>query len=279
MQTQSTAQQYESKDEKSGSTFPDRDTNPAIVVQNVTVSYRAYNQRPTSLKQSVIAFVKGSKEKSYSTFDALKNVSFTIQHGEVFGILGSNGSGKSTLLKVISGVLRATKGNIVRLGSISSLIELGAGFDPELTAVENIYLNGSLHGKSREQIKPRIQDILDFAELNDFAYTPVKYFSSGMYTRLGFSAAIDIDPEILIVDEILSVGDERFQKKCAEVFASFVEQQKTIIFVSHDLGMIESMCTRACVLSKGQVTYIGEVAEAIRKYRDPAYESALHSSI
>lgn len=249
----------------------------ALELRDVTVRYRSYKERPTSLKESVIRMVRDRRWRHYSLFDALLNVNLRIPKGSVFGIIGSNGSGKSTMLKVLSGVLPPTSGTVTRNGSIASLIELGAGFDPELNAIENIYLHGSLHRKSRAQIKDRVDHILNFAELTDFAYTPVKYYSSGMFARLGFSAAVDIDPDILLVDEILGVGDERFQEKCQGVFQRLIAGGKTIVVVSHDMGLVGGLCAQTAVLSRGQIAYCGDTAEAIKIYRDPGYRTRLES--
>jgi ABC-type polysaccharide/polyol phosphate transport system ATPase subunit len=254
------------------------DSPRALEVSDVTVSYRSYQDRPTSLKEAMIRMVCERRWRHYSLFNALQGVSLSIPRGSVFGIIGGNGSGKSTLLKVLSGVLRPTTGVVHRLGSIASLIELGAGFDPELNAVENLYLHGSLHRKSRAEIRARVEHILAFAELTEFARTPVKYFSSGMYARLGFSAAIDIDPDILIVDEILGVGDERFQGKCNEVFRRFMSSGKTIVIVSHNMKLVRDVCATTAVLSCGRVSYCGETAEAIRVYREPHYLSRLRGA-
>lgn len=250
-------------------------SNTAISARGITVAYRSYKERPTSLKESILKFVRTGRLRHYSTFDALSGVSLDIVKGRVFGIIGSNGSGKSTLLKVISGVLVPTVGEVVRRGTISSLIELGAGFDPELNAIENIYLNGSLHKKTRAQIKSRVEHILEFAELTEFAATPIKYFSSGMYARLGFSVAMDIDPDILLVDEILAVGDERFQAKCHQVFKQFLESGKTIVIVSHNLPMLGSMAHSIALLSRGRLAFLGDPQEAIAMYLDKSYEVRL----
>jgi ABC-2 type transport system ATP-binding protein len=256
---------------------PSRTSGAAFELTGVTVKYRSYNERPTSLKESVIRLVRDRSWRHYSLFDALLGVNLRIPRGSVFGIIGSNGSGKSTLLKVLSGVLPPTKGTVIRNGTISSLIELGAGFDPELNAIENIYLHGSLHRKSRAEIKDRVDHIISFAELSDFAYTPIKYYSSGMYARLGFSAAVDIDPDILLVDEILGVGDERFQEKCQAVFKRFMASGKTIVIVSHDMGLVGGLCATTAVLSRGEVAFCGDTAEAIKIYRDPTYRTRLES--
>jgi len=250
----------------------------AIDVQNVSVAYRTYHERPSSLKELFLRQLKSGAASRFSTFKALDAVSFQLKKGSVLGILGSNGSGKSTLLKVLAQVLKPTSGKAKVEGEISSLIELGAGFDPELTAVENIYLNGSLHRRSEAQIRERVQHILEFAELSDFATKPVKYFSSGMYARLGFSVAVDIDPEILLVDEILSVGDERFQEKCKRVFENFIQQGKTIVIVSHDIEMLRARSNQMLLLSKGKSAFFGDPHRAIELYRAQNYETALAGS-
>ncbi|MBX7143039.1 MAG: ABC transporter ATP-binding protein [Oligoflexia bacterium] len=247
----------------------------AFKLSNVTVAYRSYQERPSSLKETVIRFMRTGKMKHYSTFDALNDVSLEINKGTVLGIIGSNGSGKSTLLKVMAQVLKPTQGRVVVNGSVSSLIELGVGFDPELNAVENIFLNGSLHKKSNADIKSRVDHILEFAELHDFARTPIKYFSSGMAARLGFAVAIDINPDILIVDEILAVGDERFQAKCSTVFQNFLKSGKTIIIVSHDMSMLEHTAREIVLLSRGKIVFRGDPHHAIGMYRDKSYETAL----
>jgi ABC-type polysaccharide/polyol phosphate transport system ATPase subunit len=247
----------------------------AIEVADVTVAYRSYRERPTSLKESLIRLMRDRQIKHYSTFPALKDVSFVVPHGKVLGIIGSNGSGKSTLLKVLAQVLRPTQGSAKLQGTVSCLIELGAGFDPELNALENIYLNGSLHKRTAKEIKRHVDSILDFAELREFAHTPIKYYSSGMYARLGFSVAVDIDPDILLVDEILAVGDERFQEKCRGVFDRFLEAGKTIVLVSHDTSMIEEKADLVLVLAKGKKIFFGDPTEAVSLYRGSSYQTAL----
>ena len=247
-----------------------------VIAKNIRVAYRTYQDRPTSLKESIVKFLKTGKFRYYSTFDALKGVNLEIQKGEVFGILGSNGAGKSTLLSVLAGVLPPTEGEITTKGEIDSLIQLGAGFDPDLTAIENIYLYGSLRRRSVRELKGRVDGILDFAELRDFANTPIKYYSSGMFARLGFAVAIDSDPDILIVDEVLAVGDQRFRLKCNQVFEKLLEKRKTIIMVSHDLGSLQALCTRIALLEKGQIVYVGDPAAAIEKYLAQDYQTRLH---
>ena len=250
-------------------------SNVAIDVAHVTVAYRRYERRPTSLKESIVRLFRERRFRYHTTFDAVHDATFSVNKGGVHALIGTNGSGKSTLLKVIAGVLRPTKGKVTVLGKVASLIELGAGFDPELTAEENIYLHGSLYKLSRRRIAERVEHVLDFAELREFASTPIKYFSSGMFARLGFSVAIDIDPDVLLVDEILGVGDDRFQAKCKDVFDNFLKQGKTILLVSHDMGTIRGMSTSATVLSRGRMLYTGEPEKAIEIYHSPDYQSAL----
>lgn len=244
---------------------------PAIAIEGVTVSYRQYTERSTSLKESALRLCSRRPVSSFSTLDALSSIDLTVARGEVLAIIGSNGSGKSTLLKVASGVLAPSRGRVEVRGLVTSLIELGAGFDPELTAVENIYLNGALFRRSATQMRERIEHILRFAELTEFAHTPLKYFSSGMFARLGFSAALDLDPDILIVDEILAVGDERFQEKCHGVFRSLIDRGKTILLVTHSMSQVESLADRAVLLAKGRIAFDGDPATAVELYRDEDY--------
>jgi len=250
-------------------------TKYAVELKEVTVRFRSYKERPTSLKESVLKLLKNGKVKHFTTFNALSDVNLKIRKGTIFGIIGSNGAGKSTLLKTISGVLRPAKGSVVVRGKIDSLIQLGAGFDPELNAIENIYLYSSLHGKSSREIESRVDKILEFAELKEFSLTPIKYYSSGMYARLGFSCAIDMDPEVLLVDEVLAVGDERFRNKCKKVFNEFLTSGRTIIMVSHSIPALGKMADSIAVLSKGKIIFQGDPQEAIEIYRAQNYETAL----
>ncbi len=247
----------------------------AIELCDVTVAYRSYKERPTSLKESVLRFLKSRKLKYFSTFDALRNISFSVKRGEIFAIIGSNGAGKSTLLKVLTKVLKPTHGTVTINGTVASLIELGVGFDMELNAIENIYLNASLHQKGRDEIKERVPGIIDFAELQEFASTPIKYYSSGMSARLGFACAIDINPDVLLIDEVLSVGDERFQKKCKAVFEGFLKSGKTLVIVTHDLNFARQTAHRVGLLSRGQLVYVGDPETAIAMYRDSHYQTVL----
>ncbi len=235
----------------------------AIRVKNVTKMYKLYNRH----RDRLIDAFGLSKGKNYREHFALKNVSFDIKKGETIGIIGTNGSGKSTILKIITGVLYPTEGEVEIDGRISALLELGAGFNMEYTGIENIYLNGTMCGFSKEEIDSRLQDILDFADIGDFVYQPVKSYSSGMFVRLAFAVAINIDPEILIVDEALSVGDVFFQNKCYHKFEEFKQQGKTILFVSHDLGSINKYCDRVVLLNKGDILAEGEPSVMIDLYK------------
>lgn len=205
--------------------------------------------------------------KKYGEHHALKDVDFEIKKGETVGIIGTNGSGKSTILKIITGVLHPTSGNVTVNGRISALLELGAGFNQEYTGLENIYLNGTMIGFSKEEIDAKLQDILDFAEIGEFVNQPVKTYSSGMFVRLAFAVAINIDPEILIVDEALSVGDVFFQTKCYRKFDEFKKMGKTILFVSHDLSSIAKYCDRVILLNKGEKLGEGPCKQMIDAYK------------
>ena len=247
----------------------------AVEVRGVTVAFRSYEQRPTSFKETLLNTIKKKRLKYYSTFDALKDVSFSVGRGQVFGIIGSNGAGKSTLLRTMAGVIKPTGGEIRLHGRVDSLIQLGAGFDPDLNAIENIFLNGSLYRRSSAEMRQRLPHILKFAELEEFAYTPIKYYSAGMAARLGFSVAIDRDPDILLVDEVLAVGDERFQVKCQKVFDRYLAERKTIILVSHNMDTIVRMAHQVLLLSKGRVVFCGDPQTATELYRDQSYETRL----
>lgn len=228
----------------------------AISVKNVTKMYKLYNRNRDRVLD---AFGIGNK-KRYREHYALKNLSFDVNTGETVGIIGTNGAGKSTILKIITGVLTPTSGDVEINGRISALLELGAGFNQEYTGIENVYLNGTMMGYTKEEVDEKLQDILDFADIGDFVYQPVKTYSSGMFIRLAFAVAINIDPEILIVDEALSVGDVFFQSKCYKKFEEFRKEGKTVLFVSHDLGSIARYCDRVILLDHGR-----KVAEGIPK--------------
>ena len=225
--------------------------------------YKLYENPRDRLKESLGL----TRKKRYKEHYALNNVSFQVKKGETVGIIGTNGSGKSTILKIITGVLNPTQGEVVVDGRISALLELGAGFNGEYSGIENVYLNGQMIGFSKEEIDAKLQDILDFADIGDFIHQPVKTYSSGMFVRLAFAVAINIEPEILIVDEALSVGDVFFQAKCYRKFEEFKEMGKTILFVSHDLSSIGKYCDRVVLLNKGEKLAEGDAKEMVNLYR------------
>ncbi|MBP3807440.1 MAG: ABC transporter ATP-binding protein [Eubacterium sp.] len=235
----------------------------AIKIQDVTKLYKLYDKPTDRLKESLGL----TKKQKYKEHYALHNVSFNVKRGECVGIIGTNGAGKSTILKIITGVLNPTAGEVAIDGRISALLELGAGFNMEYTGIENVYLNGTMIGFSKEEIDAKLQDILDFADIGDFVYQPVKTYSSGMFVRLAFAVAINIDPEILIVDEALSVGDVFFQLKCFKKFEEFKKQGKTILFVSHDLSSIERYCDKAILMDHGRNVAEGRPIDIINKYK------------
>lgn len=238
--------------------------NPIIKFHNVTKNFSKNNQK--TFKEFLPALFMG--EKTVDKFTALDNISFEISAGECVGIIGPNGSGKSTILKLIAGVMSPSSGSISVHGKISPLIELGAGMHPELSGRENIYLNGAILGLKRKEIDKNLQSIIDFSEISEFIDQPVKHYSSGMYMRLAFSIAIHVDPEILIVDEILAVGDTQFQEKCFAKMEEFKKRGVTIIFVSHGLGQVQSFCTRAIYINQHHIILDGTPADAIAKYQN-----------
>ncbi|MBQ9609889.1 MAG: ABC transporter ATP-binding protein [Lachnospiraceae bacterium] len=235
----------------------------AIRVNNVTKLYKLYDKPTDRLKETFGL----SKKKVYKEHYALHNLDFEVKKGECVGIIGTNGAGKSTILKIITGVLNPTEGEVDIDGRISALLELGAGFNMEYTGIENVYLNGTMIGFSREEIDEKLDDILTFADIGDFINQPVKTYSSGMFVRLAFAVAINIDPEILIVDEALSVGDVFFQAKCFKKFEEFKNNGKTILFVSHDLSSISKYCDRAILLNKGHKIAEGNPFDVIDTYK------------
>ena len=235
----------------------------AIAVNHLNKIYRLYDKPVDRLKESLGL----SRKKKYKEHYALRDVSFTVEKGETVGIIGTNGSGKSTILKIITGVLNPTGGEVQVNGRISALLELGAGFNMEYSGIENIYLNGTMIGFSREEIDAKLDEILKFADIGDFVYQPVKTYSSGMFVRLAFAVAINIEPEILIVDEALSVGDVFFQAKCYRKFEEFKKQGKTILIVSHDLGSISKYCDRVVLLNQGVKMAEGNPKEMVDLYK------------
>jgi ABC-type polysaccharide/polyol phosphate transport system ATPase subunit len=240
---------------------------PVLTVKDVSVSFAVASRRVTSFKEFVINAFQGKRTVT-KLFPALKNVSLSLYPGECLALVGQNGSGKSTMLKVIAGILRPSSGQVAHVGRLSSLIELGAGFDPELPAKDNIYLSCILMGVGKSEIDAKLEEIMDFAELREFEEFPLKNYSSGMYARLGFSCATVIDPDIILVDEVLAVGDERFQQKCKTRLKAMQARGKSIILVSHDANAIRTFCDRALVLHHGELLYSGMPEKALDFYHE-----------
>ena len=240
--------------------------NGEIRIRDAGVSYRIYREKVTTLKEAVVNRFRHLR--SAEVFWALRHVSLTVEPGETIALVGHNGSGKSTLLKTIAGVLEPSEGEVTAQGRISPMIELGAGFDSELSGRDNIFLNGALLGFSRKQMEAKFQRIVDFSELGDFIDLPVKNYSSGMYARLGFAIAQDVDPDILIIDEVLAVGDERFQEKCKRRIQEFRTAGVTFVFVSHSLPIARELCPRAAVLHHGRLAFDGPTDAAWERYRE-----------
>ncbi|MGL4546577.1 ABC transporter ATP-binding protein [Eubacterium aggregans] len=243
----------------------------AIKVDNISKVYHLYEKPKDRLKETFSL----SRKKYHDDFYALNNISFEVQECECFGIVGKNGSGKSTLLKIITGVLTPTSGSVTMNGRVAALLELGAGFNQEYTGIENIYLNGDIMGYTKSEIEERVPDILEFADIGDHIYQPVKTYSSGMFVRLAFAIAINVDPEILIVDEALSVGDAFFQLKCYKKFNEFKKSGKTILFVTHDLGSVIKYCDRALVLNEGNAIAEGGSREMVDLYKQLLVEQEM----
>ena len=235
-----------------------------IEVKKMSMSFNVLNEKVTSLKEFFIKFLKGNIK--YRKFNALNNINFSIQKGEVVGLIGFNGAGKSTLLKLISGVLTPTEGSVTIEGRIAPLIELGAGFDQELTGRENVVLNSKLLGFSKKEIKDRMDSIIEFSELKDFIDIPLKNYSSGMLARLGFSIATSYTPEVLIVDEVLSVGDFHFQEKSIKKIHDMIQGGTTVFFVSHNIQQVRELCTRVIWIDNGNLKADGDVESITEKY-------------
>lgn len=239
--------------------------NTAIALEDVSVEYFLPNEKIATLKEYAIRFVQ--RKIHYNTFMALKNLSLSVEKGEIFGVLGRNGAGKSTLLKVISRVLEPTEGRVWIQGKVYPLLQLGAGFHPELTGIENVYLNASLLGHTKDEVNEKLDSIADFAEIGDFIHAPLRTYSSGMMARLGFSVATAWIPDILILDEILSVGDAAFVKKCSNRIDEFRNSGATVLLVSHSIDMVKSMCQRAALLDHGKLISVGDASDVAEEYR------------
>ncbi len=238
------------------------DAAPAIVVDGLTETFRLYHERPGGLKERLYRF----RRAEYEDFEALSDVGFQVERGETVGIIGHNGSGKSTLLKVLARILPPDEGRVQINGRVASLLELGAGMHGDLSGRENIYLNGAILGLTRGEIDRRFDEIVDFAGVRPFLDTAVRNYSSGMYVRLGFAIAINVDPDILLVDEVLSVGDSQFQAKSLERMQGFKERGKTIVIVSHDLNAVQELCERTIVLHRGKIVFDGPAGEGVAQY-------------
>lgn len=243
----------------------DTAADPVVVVDHVSMIFNIANEKIQSLKEYFIKIAR--HELMFKEFVAVDDVSFTVNRGDVFGLVGTNGSGKSTMLKIVAGVLEPSKGTCTVNGTISPLIELGAGFDPELTARENIYLNGALLGHSKKFLDEHIDEIIDFAELHDFMEMPIKNYSSGMVARIAFAIATVTEPDLLIVDEVLSVGDFLFQQKCEDKINHMIENGTTVLIVSHATDQIERLCNRAMWIEKSHLRMIGDAKEVCEAYR------------
>ena len=247
--------------------IPDDSVEPVVIVDDVSMVFNMASEQFNSLKEYFIALARGVL--SFKPFRALNHISFTVRRGEAFGLVGTNGSGKSTMLKIIAGVLEASEGTCEVVGSIAPLIELGAGFDIELTARENIYLNGALLGYRKEFIDEHFDEIISFAELENFKDLPLKNFSSGMVARIAFAIATAAEPDILIVDETLSVGDFLFQRKCEKRIQELVSSGRvTVLFVSHSMDLVQRLCDRVCWIEKGQQRMLGPTDEVCEAYRN-----------
>ena len=239
-----------------------KDSVDRIMVNNVSKIFYVFMDKANSLKEKMLFWKRNSRE----TREVLKDVSLTIKNGEAVALIGVNGSGKSTLLKLMTKIIYPTKGEIITNGKLTSLLELGAGFHPDFSGRENIYFNASIFGLTKKQIDSRLEEIIEFSELRDFIDNPVRTYSSGMFMRLAFAVAINVDADILLVDEILSVGDQHFQEKCLNKMKELKAKGKTMVFVTHSLGSARELCDRAVWLNKGRIQLDGDVNEVIDEY-------------
>jgi len=237
---------------------------PILQVQNVSMYFKHTKQKITSLKEYLIKRIKNQIE--LNEFIALQDISFDVNRGELFGIIGLNGAGKSTLLKIIAGILKPTSGKVIRKGTVAPLIELGAGFNGDLSGYENIFLNGMLLGYSKNFLKEKVDDIIAFSELEEFIHVPLKNYSSGMKARLGFSIATSIQPDLLIVDEVLAVGDIHFRRKCEARIQDMIASGTSVLLVSHSISQVENLCSRVLWLEKGRIKAIGEARQICSEF-------------
>ena len=236
--------------------------NYAIKVENMTKEFKLFYDKPSTLKERLVFWNHKKTEKR----QVLKNINITINKGETVALVGTNGSGKSTLLKLMTKIIYPSKGKVITNGKLTSLLELGAGFHPDFTGRENIYFNASIFGLTRKEIESRIEQIIDFSELGEFIDSPVRTYSSGMYMRLAFSVAINVDAEILLIDEILAVGDQHFQDKCFAKLHELKNAKKTIVIVSHSLDSVKNLCDRAIWIYDGEVRIDGKTPKVIEEY-------------
>ena len=236
----------------------------AVIVDNISKKFRIPHEKKTTVFQNIVGLIK--RQFDYEEFWALKDVSFEVKKGEALGIIGRNGSGKSTLLKILARVLYSDSGSVAMDGKVASFLELGVGFQPELTAKENVYIYSSILGLSRKQVDRIYDDIFDFAELKKFETMKLKNFSSGMYLRLAFSTAIHANPDTFLIDEVFAVGDEIFQKKCRDKMNQFKAEGKTIVFVSHALETVKALCQRSMLLNEGRIVTMGDTEKVINDY-------------
>ena len=249
-------------------------TSNAVVVSDVSKSFRIYRDRNKSIKATVL---KRSRAK-YDEFWALKDIDLEIPQGKTFGLLGNNGSGKSTLLKCMAQILEPNKGSITHVGRLAAMLEVGSGFHPELSGRDNVYLNGAILGMSKAEIDRKFDSIVDFSGISDFIDQPVKNYSSGMYVRLGFAVSIHVEPDVLLVDEVLAVGDMAFQEKCTEKFAELRRDGRTVVVVSHAIEQMRTFCDDAAWLQKGQLMGLGRASDVINEYADQAHNVQMGSS-
>ncbi len=248
------------------------DGRPLVDLDRVSKRFIIHLEQQRSFQEAFIRLFQKDRDTGEREFWSLKDVTFSVAKGDCFGIIGPNGSGKSTMLKIISGILQPTSGEVTTRGRIASLLELGSGFHPDLTGRENIFLNASVHGLTRTQVLERLDDIIAFSELGDFIDMPIRHYSSGMYVRLGFAVAIHTEPDLLLVDEVLAVGDASFQLKCLEAIGEFRANGGTLLLVSHDLGTVQAICNRAMWLEDGQVQAVGSPTDVVMAYLNQVAE-------